>query len=106
MALTGNARKGVYALAALVGYLLSPLSWWNDAVVNIPLSLAVGYALHVAAGVSIDLAVAGAYTASNILGVALLAWGAGGVVGLRGRRLLVAVAASIAYSAVILLILP
>jgi hypothetical protein len=28
-----------------VGYLLSPLSWWNDLVVNLPVALAVGYGL-------------------------------------------------------------
>ena len=106
MALTAHARKGVYALVALIGYVLSPLSWWNDALVNIPLSLAAGYAIHKITGINLDLAVAGAYTASNILGIALLAWGAGGAMGLKGRRLLVAVLASIVYSAVILLILP
>ncbi len=30
-------------LLALVGFILSPLSWWNDAFVNLPLAYAFGY---------------------------------------------------------------
>ena len=30
-------------LIALVGYILSPLSWWNDAFVNLPLAYAFGF---------------------------------------------------------------
>lgn len=29
-------------IVALIGYILSPLSWWNDAVVNLPLAYAFG----------------------------------------------------------------
>ncbi len=28
-----------------IGYMLSPLSWWNDLVFNLPIALAVGYAV-------------------------------------------------------------
>jgi hypothetical protein len=36
----GRIRKKTIAgsMLALVGYVLSPLSWWNDAFVNIPLA--------------------------------------------------------------------
>ena len=30
-------------LLALIGYILSPLSWWNDAFVNLPLAYAFGF---------------------------------------------------------------
>ena len=33
-------RKTTGGVLALVGYMLSPLSWWNDAFVNVPLALA------------------------------------------------------------------
>src|SRR5579863_7587690 len=33
-------RKTTGGVLALAGYMLSPLSWWNDAVVNFPLALA------------------------------------------------------------------
>ena len=30
-------------ILATVGYLLSPLSWWNDIIINIPLAYAFGF---------------------------------------------------------------
>jgi hypothetical protein len=30
-------------IVAFIGYILSPLSWWNDAVVNLPLAYAFGF---------------------------------------------------------------
>ncbi len=36
-------HKYVAILALVVGYILSPLSLWNDAFVNIPLSIAIAY---------------------------------------------------------------
>ncbi len=35
-------RKARGGLIAMVGYLLSPVSWWNDLFVNIPLAYAFG----------------------------------------------------------------
>ncbi len=105
MALAPAARRGIYALAALVGYILSPLSWWNDAAVNIPLSLLLGGAIHRLLGLPLDVSVAAAYTATNIAGVALLALGGSGLLGASKRRIAVAVAASIVYSLLVLAIL-
>jgi hypothetical protein len=36
-------RKGFGAAMAVVGFLLSPLSWWNDLLVNVPLALAFAW---------------------------------------------------------------
>ena len=41
-----SLRRGAYALAGIIGYVLSPASWWNDAVVNIPLALAIAEILE------------------------------------------------------------
>jgi len=105
MALPLQARKGLYAAAAVIGYILSPLSWWNDAVVNIPLSLAAGTILSKTLGVPLDVAVAASYTATNILGVALLALGGSGLLGASRRKIALALAASIIYSILVLAIL-
>jgi hypothetical protein len=36
-------RRVFDSLLATVGYILSPLSWWNDLFVNVPLSYAFSY---------------------------------------------------------------
>lgn len=36
-------RKTTGGVLAFVGYMLSPLSWWNDAFVNVPLALAFAW---------------------------------------------------------------
>src|SRR5579871_3379486 len=36
-------RKTAGGVLAFVGYMLSPLSWWNDAFVNVPLALAFAW---------------------------------------------------------------
>jgi hypothetical protein len=59
-----------------VGYLLSPLSWWNDLFFNLPIALALGYAASWLKG---DWFVPGTlvgYWLSNVLGMVLLQWGA------------------------------
>jgi hypothetical protein len=59
-----------------VGYLLSPLCWWNDLVINLPLALGFGYlasrpypeALGVMTGVG--------YWLTNVVGFVLMQQGA------------------------------
>ncbi len=75
--------RGAMGVAAIVGFILSPLSWWNDAVVNIPLSLAMGALLNSVFGVSFDLAVALSYLVSNVVGMILFVVGGYGAV--KGR---------------------
>jgi len=36
-------RRAFDSLLATIGYILSPLSWWNDLFVNVPLSYAFSY---------------------------------------------------------------
>jgi len=64
-----KARGGVLAM---VGYLLSPVSWWNDLFVNIPLAYAFGALVGL---VSEDLflpAMVAGYWITNILGFVLM----------------------------------
>jgi hypothetical protein len=46
---------------ALIGYMLSPLSWWNDMFINVPLALAFAWVISLfwpsAFGVSCGLAI-------------------------------------------------
>ncbi len=73
MNLLKNLRGG--ALVG-IGYMLSPLSWWNDLVFNLPIALVFGY------GVSwlnphwfIPGTIVG-YWLSNVLGMVMMQFGA------------------------------
>ena len=61
-----------------MGFILSPASWWNDAVVNIPLALALAMILEKTAGVPVEAGFVVSYWASNVLGVILMALGYSG----------------------------
>lgn len=43
--MTAWKRKVAGGTLAFVGYMLSPLSWWNDLYVNVPLALAFAWVL-------------------------------------------------------------
>ena len=59
-----------------VGYLLSPLSWWNDLVVNFPVALVFAYGLGwFNAHWFFPGAIAG-YWFSNVLGIVMMQFGA------------------------------
>jgi hypothetical protein len=65
-----------HALLATVGYLLSPLSWWNDAAVNLPLAYAFGSAVEYLSPGHFTQAVVLGYWATNAAGLVLLHTGA------------------------------
>jgi len=73
-----SLRRGAYALAGIIGYVLSPASWWNDAVVNIPLALAIAEILERLAGLPREAGFAVSYWATNLAGIVLM------MVGLEG----------------------
>jgi hypothetical protein len=73
-------RKGIGAVTALIGYLLSPLSWWNDLFVNVPLALAFAWVVSCFhRGAFMGSFVLG-YWLTNVLGLILMQWGAEAVV--------------------------
>lgn len=59
----------------VIGYLLSPLCWWNDLFLNLPLAYLFG---RICSWVSSDLFLPGAiimYWVSNIAGILLIQFG-------------------------------
>ena len=68
-----NIRSG---LLLLVGYLLSPLCWWNDLVFNLPIAYLFGYLCNwIYPGSLLPGAIAG-YWLSNIIGILMMQFGA------------------------------
>jgi hypothetical protein len=55
-----------------IGYVLSPLSWWNDAFVNIPLALAFAWLVSIFYPPAFTASVILGYWLTNVLGLVLL----------------------------------
>jgi hypothetical protein len=92
-------------MLAFIGFLLSPLSWWNDAFVNIPVAYAAALLLSLADERLFVASFIGAYWATNVLGLALMHAGASRAAGRETRgSLLQFIAISLAYTALILLL--
>ena len=62
-----------------MGYLLSPLSWWNDAFINIPLALAFAWAVSFFYKPAFPASLIIGYWITNVLGFTLMHKGAGQV---------------------------
>ena len=94
---------------AVVGYLLSPLSWWNDAFVNLPLAWAFASLVSLASHRLFAPAMVLGYWLTNIAGLLLMARGTAGVVSgdarrSRKRQLVLSLAAATGYTLLILLL--
>lgn len=62
-------------LLVMIGYLLSPLCWWNDLIINLPIAYGFGYLCSlVVADWLIPGAIAG-YWLSNIVGILFMQFG-------------------------------
>jgi hypothetical protein len=103
-------RKTKGGVLAVVGYMLSPLSWWNDAFVNVP--LAVGFAWVVAAFYkpAFAPAVVVGYWLTNVLGFVLMHKGAQQALSAEERKysrreLVKDLGVSLAYTLLILVLL-
>lgn len=69
-------RRVKGGVLVLIGYILSPLSWWNDLFVNIPISyVAASIVSYFYPGIFTAAFVA-AYLATNVLGFVLMHVGA------------------------------
>jgi hypothetical protein len=66
-------KGGFYAV---VGFVLSPLSWWNDLVVNLPLAYAFGIAVAFFSRELFLPGVVAGYWLTNVTGFVLLHKGA------------------------------
>ena len=72
----GWMRRGGWMALSAAGYVLSPLSWWNDLYVNLPISYLVAngaYCIHPRLFMP---AMVGAYWLTNVIGLALMHAGA------------------------------
>ena len=98
-------RRVLVGLLGVIGYILSPASWWNDALINIPLSLLAAKLLALV-GVPLRLGFIIAYWATNALGIFLMAWAGSQGLGVRGYKgLILSLLTATAYTIIVVLIL-
>jgi hypothetical protein len=65
-------RKVSGGILAFVGYMLSPLSWWNDLFVNVPLALLFAWFVSLLYKPAFEASVVLGYWLSNVLGFVLM----------------------------------
>jgi hypothetical protein len=100
------------SILALAGYMLSPLSWWNDALVNVPLAYLFAWLLSVLYRPFFGPGFVAGYWLTNIIGLVMMHKGICQMVrqeycapaNLR-KRLLHDLILSIGYTGVIILLL-
>jgi len=59
-----------------IGFMLSPLSWWNDLFVNVPLAIGFGWLVSLCYRPAFEPAVVIGYWLTNVLGFVLMQKGA------------------------------
>jgi hypothetical protein len=69
-------RKLSGSVLTLVGYLLSPLSWWNDLVVNVPIALVFAWIISLFYKEAFTPSVIIGYWLTNVAGFVLMHKGA------------------------------
>ena len=69
-------RKITGGVLAVVGFMLSPLSWWNDLVVNVPLALGFAWVVSFFYKPAFTASLILGYWLTNILGFVLMHKGA------------------------------
>ncbi len=90
-----------------VGYLLSPLCWWNDLIINLPVAYGFGYLVSLVVPEWFGVGAIAGYWLSNLVGIVLMQWGLGDMVQGQGQRrqptrdLLMGLATSTLYTVVI-----
>jgi hypothetical protein len=70
-----DSRKGnkfFWSIIGVAGYLLSPLSWWNDLYVNIPISYVFASIIGCSSKKSFMLSFTLMYWLTNILGIVMM----------------------------------
>src|SRR4249920_1119374 len=103
-------RKFSGGVLSALGYLLSPLSWWNDMFVNVPLALVFAWIVSAFYKPAFSAAVVTGYWLTNVIGFILLHKGAQQLLANEDkkysrRELLKDVLISLAYTLLILALL-
>jgi hypothetical protein len=65
-------RRIAGGVLAFVGYMLSPLSWWNDLFVNVPLALVFAWAVSLLYRPAFEASLIVGYWLTNVLGFVLM----------------------------------
>ena len=65
-------RKISGGVVAIIGYMLSPLSWWNDLFVNVPLALAFAWVVSFFYRPGFEPCAILGYWLTNVLGFVLM----------------------------------
>ena len=99
-------RRVMGGVVAFIGYMLSPLSWWNDLFVNVPLALAFAWVVSLFWKPAFEGACVLGYWLTNVLGFILMHKGAQNVIsdqprGYSRRDLVRDLLISLFYTAVI-----
>jgi hypothetical protein len=69
-------RKTTGGVLGVIGFMLSPLSWWNDLFVNVPLAVGFGWLVSLMYRPAFEAAVVVGYWLTNVLGFVLMQKGA------------------------------
>jgi len=100
----GWGRRAAAGLVAGSGWLLSPLSWWNDLVVNVPLAYLFSLPFSLIDERLYVPAFALGYWLTNVLGFVLLHKGVAGMISKRKASLRHDLLVGTAYTIVIVVI--
>src|SRR5262249_17389699 len=103
-------RRFAGGFLAFIGFLLSPLSWWNDLFVNVPLALVFAWVVAFFYPPAFGAAMIIGYWLTNVIGFVLMHKGTQKIIsekpGRYSRRSLAKdIAISLAYTALIVLLL-
>ena len=103
------ARRIGSGILAFIGYILSPLSWWNDPFVNLPLAYLFASLVSLASHRLFAAAMILGYWLTNIAGLLMMARGTAGVVAgdsrrHRKRELVLSLLAATGYTLLIVLL--
>lgn len=100
----GWARKTGGGILAGLGWLLSPLSWWNDLVVNVPLAYLFSFPFSLIDERLYIPAFAFGYWLTNVLGFVLLHKGVTGMVSSKRASLKTDLLVGTAYTIVVVIV--
>src|SRR5581483_9963135 len=79
-------RKVSGGILAVIGFMLSPLSWWNDLFVNLPLALAFAWLISLIHRPAFEVSLIVGYWLTNVLRFVLMHKGAQRALSAEGRK--------------------